>query len=92
MAASSDGTAFVTELQQIEVYKQCQKITEITADYGPNGVDVSGDRLVAVGGDVSGAHFKRIGFFRLPDPPSSVVYTIQYRTTKYTYTTGTAKH
>ena len=53
VASASDGTVFVSELQQIEVYKQCQKITEVKAAYGSNGIDVSVDGLVAVGGDVS---------------------------------------
>ena len=52
VASSADGTVFVTELEQIEVYKQCQKVAEIPADYGPNGIDVSVDGLIAVGGDV----------------------------------------
>ena len=53
VASASDGTVFVSELQQIEVYKQCQKITEVKAAYGSNGIDVSVGGLVAVGGDVS---------------------------------------
>jgi hypothetical protein len=52
VASGADGFVFVTELEQIEVYKQCQKVAEIAAEYGPNGVDVSVDGLVAVGGDV----------------------------------------
>ncbi|TDL25119.1 WD40 repeat-like protein [Rickenella mellea] len=49
-AVGPDGSVFVAEIAQIEVFRSNQKISELSVEYGPSSVAV-GNQTVAVGGE-----------------------------------------
>lgn len=53
-AVGPDGSVFVAEIAQIEVFRSNQKISDLSVEYGPSSVAV-GNETVAVGGEVRAA-------------------------------------
>ncbi|THH06015.1 hypothetical protein EW145_g4377 [Phellinidium pouzarii] len=55
LASSSEGTAFISEINAIEAFRSNQRVAQLSVGYQPNGIATTG-KVVAVGGDDNKIH------------------------------------